>query len=87
MSTSRCAPPRYTRRYDWDDFQDIMTTSEVCAMLRVSDKTAHALLDEGKVRGCRVGKQYRFVRDSVRRYAYGEPDDTAAAPRQLSPCG
>jgi len=68
MPSTRCAPPRYTGYTDWNRLPIILTTQEACALLRVSDKTACALINEGKVQGNRVGREYRFVRDSLREY-------------------
>ena len=68
----RCHPPRYTTHTDWDRLPVVLTAQEACAILRVSNKTAYNLIEEGKVKGNRVGKQYRFDRDSLRDYICGK---------------
>ena len=71
MGTARCAPPRYTCYADWDRLPVVLTTAQACALLQVCDHTACALITDGLVRGNRVGKQYRFDRDSLRAYITG----------------
>jgi len=69
---TRCEKPRYTTYVNWDRLPVILTTEEACALLRVSDKTAQGLISSGKILGNRVGKLYRFDRDSLREYICGK---------------
>ncbi|MBA2324377.1 MAG: helix-turn-helix domain-containing protein [Actinomycetota bacterium] len=45
---------------------DLLTVSEVAAMLRLSKMTIYRLMDKGKLPALRVGRSFRIPRDSVR---------------------
>ena len=72
MSKTRAEKPRFTNRpRAWEDLALTLDTKEVCALLLCSDKTAHKLLNDGIIRGARVGSNYIFERDSLRDYILG----------------
>lgn len=43
----------------------ILTIREVAALLRVADKTAYTLAQEGQLPGFKVGGQWRFRRTDI----------------------
>jgi excisionase family DNA binding protein len=45
---------------------DLLTVSEVAAMLRLSKMTIYRLMDRGSLPALRVGRSFRIPRDSVR---------------------
>lgn len=45
---------------------DLLTVSEVAAMLRLSKMTIYRLMDKGALPALRVGRSFRIPRDSVR---------------------
>lgn len=48
-----------------DEPVDLMTVSEVAALLRVSTMTVYRLVDAGLLRALRVGRSLRLPRSSV----------------------
>lgn len=49
-----------------DESLDLLTVSEVAAMLRLSKMTIYRLMDRGSLPALRVGRSFRIPRDSVR---------------------
>lgn len=49
-----------------DESLDLLTVSEVAAMLRLSKMTIYRLMDKGSLPALRVGRSFRIPRDSVR---------------------
>ena len=49
-----------------DDSLDLLTVSEVAAMLRLSKMTIYRLMDRGSLPALRVGRSFRIPRGSVR---------------------
>ena len=43
----------------------LMTLTEVAKFLRVSRPTVYKLIDQGVIRGRKVGRQWRFVRTEI----------------------
>jgi excisionase family DNA binding protein len=48
------------------DNLDLLTVSEVAAMLRLSKMTIYRLMDKGQLPALRVGRSFRIPRESVR---------------------
>ncbi len=71
MTATRCRPAQHTRPRDWSLLPLTLNTAEACGLLLCSDKTAHALINSGRVKGARAGKGYVFDRDSLREYITG----------------
>lgn len=46
----------------------LLTSKEACDYLQVSRSTLHKLLKTGKLKGVKVGRQWRFSSDDVRRF-------------------
>ena len=46
--------------------QDLLTIKEVAKLLRLSPQTLYKMLEHGEIPAMRIGKQWRFERDSVR---------------------
>ena len=44
----------------------LYTLSEAAAALRVSPKTVHRMLDSGRLRGMRLGREWRFTPEQIR---------------------
>ena len=47
---------------------DVMTIDELSAYLKVAKSTLYKLAQEGKVPGQKVGKHWRFRKDSIDRW-------------------
>lgn len=50
------------------DYPDIMSIDEMCAALKVSNKTGYKLLKEGKINSIKVGRTYRIPKVHVLSY-------------------
>jgi excisionase family DNA binding protein len=50
-------------RSDFDE--EILTTEEVCKLLRVSRQTIYKLVDQGKLPGTKVGQSYKFLKSEL----------------------
>ena len=49
-----------------DDFEnEILTTEEVCKLLRLSRQTIYKLVDQGKLPGTKVGQSYKFLKSDL----------------------
>ena len=47
---------------------DVMTLNEVAEYLRIPRSTAYKLVQEGRIPGQKVGRQWRFRRDTIDRW-------------------
>jgi excisionase family DNA binding protein len=57
-----------------NDVEAFYTLSEAATLLRVAERTMRRLLQEGKMRGYRVGRQWRIPRADIDKMrAPGEP--------------
>ena len=52
---------------------DVMTIDELAAYLQLSKSTLYKLAQEGKVPGQKVGKHWRFRKETVDLWLQGEP--------------
>jgi excisionase family DNA binding protein len=50
------------------DDQEVLTVKEVCELLRVHPSTVYKLVRQGKLPSFRVGSEWRFRKDSIRRW-------------------
>lgn len=63
----------------------IMTAQEVSERLRISLSTVHHLTRTGKIKGVKMGKQWRYVREDIERCLTDglEMDGSSRPPRRL----
>lgn len=47
---------------------EIFTISELCAFLKLAEKTAYRLVSEGKLPGFKVGGSWRFRKSEVEKW-------------------
>jgi excisionase family DNA binding protein len=47
---------------------DILTVKEICDLLQVNPSTVYKLIREGKIPSFRVGSEWRFRKDVIRRW-------------------
>lgn len=50
------------------DNDEILTITEVCAYLKLADKTGYRLVLEGKIPGFKVGGSWRFRKSEIERW-------------------
>ncbi len=53
---------------------DVMTLNEVAEYLRIPRSTAYKLVQEGRIPGQKVGRQWRFRRAFVEKWLGGGPE-------------
>ena len=53
------------------DYNEIMTTREVCEYLRVSRNTVKKLMAEGRIKGYMIGVEYRFKKSEIDAGVFG----------------
>lgn len=68
------------REYGYDEndveqFPPYLVPQEVMELLRIGKNTCYDLLASGKLKGFRIGKQWRVARDALEAYAKGMTDD------------
>ncbi len=60
----------------------VLTAQEVSECLRISLSTVHHLTRTGKIKGVKMGKQWRYVRQDIDRWL---TPDLATSPSRLFP--
>ena len=56
---------------------DVLTLNEVAEYLRIPRSTAYKLAQEGKIPGQKVGRHWRFRRDTINKWLERQPKDHA----------
>ena len=49
----------------FDNYDDILTVAEVMDILYVGKNTVYRLLNEGELKGFRIGRTWKITRDSL----------------------
>ena len=55
----------------YDSNREILTTEEVCKLLRLSRQTVYKLVEHGKLPGTKVGQSYKFLRSELIEFLKG----------------
>lgn len=58
---------------------DLLTTRQVQDLLKVDRITIYRMLNDGRIKGVKVGQQWRFPRLEIERFLRGEPAPAPAA--------
>lgn len=58
-------------RNKFDYYGDVLTKQDVCYLLNYSPNTVSRLLNEGKIKGKRDGREWRILKQSVIDYLNG----------------
>src|SRR4029077_17504232 len=56
---------RFVNEKEIDRMEEIMTPSEVAALLKIHLKTVYKLAERGVIPGNRIGRSWRFIRSDV----------------------
>jgi len=56
-----------------NEFPEIMTIAETCHYLRIPRSSLYKLAQEGKIPGQKVGRHWRFRRESIDRWLEENP--------------
>lgn len=60
---------------------DLLTARQVQDILKVDRITIYRMLQDGRIKGVKVGQQWRFTRQEIERVLSGEPADETPAPQ------
>ncbi len=52
-------------KYVFKDYPDVVSVSQMCQMLRISEKTGYKLLRENNIKYYKVGKAYKIPKLSL----------------------
>ncbi|KAF1679114.1 helix-turn-helix domain-containing protein [Veillonella sp. R32] len=53
----------------------VYTIKEVGEILKVSRRTIYNYLDDGTLKGVRIGKHIRFTHEEIKRLIYGDTEE------------
>ena len=59
----------------------VLTTREATEYLKTTKQTLLKMVHEGKIRGNRIGRGYRFLQDELDKYLRGETEKQEAVTR------
>jgi excisionase family DNA binding protein len=63
--------------------QRVLNTTEAMQYLRTSRATVLKMVHEGKLKGNKIGREYRFLQEELDKYLRGETDE----PKVISGAG
>lgn len=55
-----------------EDGREILTLSEVASLLRVSHQTIYNMIKDGRLKGHKVGREWRFIKKDIDAYVLSE---------------
>lgn len=58
---------------------EVLTVEEVAAKLRVSEPVVRKLLRQGRLKGCKVGKEWRILESTLEAYLRGDQGDNSTS--------
>ena len=58
--------------------EKVLTTREATEYLKTTKQTLLKMVHEGKIRGNRIGRGYRFLQDELDKYLRGESEESKA---------
>ncbi len=58
---------------------EVLTTKEATAYIKLSRQTLLKLTNEGKIRASKAGRQYRFLKSELDKFLRGETEEVKAA--------
>lgn len=56
----------------FEQFEDVLTTDEVCDALRIGKNALYELLQSGQLKGFRNGRVWRVPKESLITYVLGQ---------------
>jgi len=59
--------------------KEVLTSKEALEYLRITQKTLLKLVKEGQLKGNKVGRNYRFLKEDLDRFIRGETENLKAA--------
>ena len=65
----RCQKPRYTKEYvDWAEVPLFLSPADVSILWKLTEKTITNMLNDGTLKGFKVGDRWRIPKESVQNY-------------------
>lgn len=58
---------------------EVLTTKEATAYIKLSRQTLLKLTNEGKIRASKAGRQYRFLKSELDKFLRGETEEVKEA--------
>ncbi len=59
--------------------EEVLTTKEAVEYLKISKKTIYKLIEEGRIKTTKAGRDYRFLKSELDRFLRGETEPLRAA--------
>ena len=56
----------------FNNYDDVLTVEELCEALKIGKNAAYRLLNEGKVKGFRIGRIWKISKQSLQDYINGQ---------------
>ena len=67
------AMTKYSKTYvSWGQVPVVLNVSDVCIILRVSDRTVTNLLNSGKLKGKKMDGKWVITKDNLQKYLDGD---------------
>lgn len=64
----------------WDRLPAVLTTGEVCILLQMTNDTVCRLVQKGIIPAKKIGRDYRFDKERLRKWIQGEEENTCSQP-------
>ncbi len=61
--------------------EEVLTTKEVTEYLKISKKTIYKLIEEGRIKTTKAGRDYRFLKSELDKFLRGETEEIRAVSR------
>ena len=68
-----------------DSSEEILTTEEVCKLLRVSRQTIYKLIEQRRLPGTKVGQSYKFLKSELIEFLKGSAGQEIRELKLLGP--
>lgn len=57
---------------DWTKYESILTPEEVMSILRTGRTATLRLIEEGRIKGVRIGSTYRIPKENLMTFLFGD---------------
>ena len=65
----RCQKPRYTKEYvNWAEVPLFLSPADVSILWKLTEKTITKMLNDGTLKGFKVGDRWRIPKENVQNY-------------------
>lgn len=68
-----CHPPQFSKTFtDWSKVPVVLSMSDVCCILRVTDDTVRKMLLRGELKGRKSGGSWFIDKDNLKEFLQGK---------------